>query len=143
VSLRRDLFQFLRGAAKRHDAGISWGFSADDKKYPRIVLRLTSSSPDHHTRGRSGFNEATVQATVYAKAEQNRSASTVADRIADTVAETLDGYTGPIGESTFLASSELTSRFQVEEQPIDGGEWIFGIVLEFDISHGVPVHSGG
>ncbi len=142
-TLRRDLFQFLRGVAKQEDAGISWGFSADDAKYPRIVLRLSGDTPEHHTRGRSNFAVADVQATVYAKASQTRSASRVADTIADLIVDKLDGYVGPLGADTFCASAELESRYQVEEQPVNSGEWIFGVVLEFNISHGVPVHSGG
>ena len=140
MSLRFDLFQFLRGIAKQEKAGISWGFSDDKKPYPRIVLRLTGDSPEHHTRGACDFSTANVQITAYAKKEQTRSAHRVAESIARAIAVKLDGYHGPM-EGTFCHSSELTERYQVEEQLAGKGGWLFGMVLEFTITHGVSVQA--
>ena len=136
MRFRRDLFRFLRGVAKQEGAGISWGFSPRDKKYPRIVLRWTGDNPEHHTRGGCNFSTASVQITAYARATQDRTAHEVADDVADALSAKLNDYYGPC-EGSFIHSAELEDRYQIEEQPNDKGGWIAGTVLEFNIAHGM------
>lgn len=138
MSFKRDLFHFLRGVAKRSGAGISWGYSPDESGYPRIVLRRTGGHPEMHTRGESGMTSSDVQIACYAVKDQGRSAAKRAGQLADGVRAALSGFVGPMGE-TFIYSAHMREQFDAEEQPLAKGDWVLGVIQEYEIVHGESV----